>query len=64
MNWLVEFEEPGEKRRNRKSSDGIPNEEHDNAVSSWLALFPSDIRVKNESKDGSKDIGDTTTEPE
>ena len=32
MNWCVEFEEPSEERRNRKSGDGIPDKEHDDAV--------------------------------
>ena len=63
MNWCVEFEEPSEERRNRKGGDGIPDKEHDNAVRSWLSLFPSDIRMKNKSKDSGKNVRNTTTEP-
>ena len=46
MNWRVEFEEPSEERRNRKSGDGIPDKEHDDAVRSWLSLLPGNVGVQ------------------
>ena len=64
MNWLVEFEKPSKEWSNGKSGDGIPDEEHDDAVVSWLALLPSNVGVEDESKDGRKDVGYATAEPE
>ena len=64
MNWCVEFEEPSEERRNRKSGDGIPDKEHDDAVVGWLALLPSNVGVEDECKDGGKDVGNATGKPE
>lgn len=64
MNWRVEFEEPSEERSNCESGDSIPNEKHDDAVLGWFALFPSNVGVEDESKNGRKDVGNTTAEPE
>ena len=63
MNWLVEFEKPSKEWSNGKSGDGIPDKEHDDAVRSWLSLLPSDIRMKNKSKNSGKNVRNTTTEP-
>ena len=64
MNWLVEFEKPSEERRNRKGGDSIPDKEHNDAVRSWLSLLPSNVGVEDECKDGRKDVGNATAEPE
>ena len=63
MNWLVEFEKPSKEWSDSKSRDGVPDKEHNDAVRSWLSLFPSDIRMKNKSKDSGKNVRNTTTEP-
>ena len=63
MNWLVEFEKPSKEWSNGKGGDSVPDKEHNDAVRSWLSLFPSDIRMKNKSKDSGKNVRNTTTEP-
>ena len=63
MNWCVGFEEPSEERRNRKSGDGIPDKEHDDAVRSWLALLPGNVGVEDECKDSGKDVRNATGKP-
>ena len=63
MNWLVEFEKPSKEWSNDKGGDSVPDKEHNDAVRSWLSLFPSDIRMKNKSKDSGKNVRNTTTEP-
>ena len=64
MNWLVEFEKPSKEWSDSKSRDGIPDKEHDDAVRSWLSLLPGNVGVEDECKDGRKDVGNATAEPE
>ena len=64
MNWLVEFEKPSKEWSNGKGSNGIPDKEHDDAVRSWLALLPGNVGVEDKCKDGRKDVGNATAEPE
>ena len=63
MNWLVEFEKPSKEWSDSKSRDGVPDKEHDDAVRGRFSFFPSDVGMKNKSKNGSENVRNTTTEP-